>query len=133
MEALMRWNSAEYGQVPPSDFVPLAERTGAIMSMGAWALETGCQQLERWSTHPTTSEWTLSVNVSAHQFNHTNFAGDVLNLLKRYRIAASEGGAAPPDYHKGAVGRANWNRSVLRAYQPPPCMRAISPMAGVSM
>ncbi|RIJ02160.1 EAL domain-containing protein [Achromobacter sp. K91] len=44
MEALMRWNSAEYGQVPPSDFVPLAERTGAIMSMGAWALATGCQQ-----------------------------------------------------------------------------------------
>lgn len=82
----MRWNSAEYGQVPPSDFVPLAERTGAIMSMGAWALATGCQQLERWSTHPTTSEWTLSVNVSAHQFNHPNFVGDVLNLLKRYRI-----------------------------------------------
>lgn len=86
MEALMRWNSAEYGPIPPSEFVPLAERTGAIMSMGAWALEAGCQQLEQWSANPVASEWTLSVNVSAHQFNHPNFAGDVLNLLKRYRI-----------------------------------------------
>ncbi|QKH34654.1 EAL domain-containing protein [Achromobacter pestifer] len=87
MEALMRWNSAEYGQIPPSEFVPLAERTGAIMGMGAWALEAGCQQLEQWTTNPMASEWTLSVNVSAHQFNQPDFAGDVLNLLKRYRIA----------------------------------------------
>lgn len=87
MEALMRWHSAEYGQIPPSLFVPLAERSGAILCMGAWALEVGCQQLEQWSEDPITAEWTLSINVSAHQFNNSHFVGDVLNLLKRYRIA----------------------------------------------
>lgn len=87
MEALMRWNSAEFGQIPPSLFVPLAERSGAIVCMGAWALEEGCQQLQQWSRNPATSEWTLSVNVSAHQFNNSRFVGDMLELLDRYQIA----------------------------------------------
>ncbi len=86
MEALMRWNSPEFGEIPPSLFVPLAERSGAIGSMGAWVLEEGCRQLERWSHNPTASEWTLSINISAHQFNNSNFVDDILDLLKRYRI-----------------------------------------------
>ena len=55
-------------------------------------------------------------------------------------VHKKKGGSSEPPFssailacHNGAVGRASWNRSVLRAYQPPPCMRAISPMAGVSM
>nr|WP_315526601.1 EAL domain-containing protein [uncultured Achromobacter sp.] len=87
MEALMRWNSVEYGPIPPSLFVPIAERSGDILSMGAWALEEGCQQLRQWSENPVTSEWTLSVNVSAHQFNNPRFVGEVLELLDRYQIA----------------------------------------------
>jgi EAL domain-containing protein (putative c-di-GMP-specific phosphodiesterase class I) len=87
MEALMRWNSTEYGQIPPAQFVPLAERSGAIIYMGAWALHEGCQQLEQWSRMPTASEWTLSVNVSAHQFREADFVDDVEHLVQRYGIA----------------------------------------------
>lgn len=87
MEALMRWNSAEYGQIPPSLFVPLAERSGAILNMGAWALQAGCQQLQRWSESPATAGWTLSINVSARQFNDLHFVDDVLNLTDKYQIA----------------------------------------------
>lgn len=87
MEALMRWNSVEYGLIPPAQFVPLAERSGAIIHMGAWALDEGCRQLEQWSRIPTASEWTLSVNVSAHQFRHAHFVDDVLHLVQRYGIA----------------------------------------------
>lgn len=83
----MRWNSPEFGRIPPSLFVPLAERSGAILCMGAWVLEEGCRQLDRWSQTPVTSDWTLSVNISAHQFNNSDFVDDIIDLLKRYRIA----------------------------------------------
>ncbi|WP_353154006.1 bifunctional diguanylate cyclase/phosphodiesterase [Pollutimonas bauzanensis] len=86
MEALMRWNSPEYGQIPPSQFVPIAERSGAIVDMGAWALEESCKQLEQWAKSPKSSKWTLSVNISVHQFNSSCFFDEVLRLVEKYAI-----------------------------------------------
>lgn len=88
MEALMRWNSAEYGQISPAQFIPLAEQSGAILYMGDWALDESCQQLQRWSRIPMATNWTLSVNVSAHQFNNGHFVDYVLHAVQRYGIAS---------------------------------------------
>ncbi|MGE8567716.1 MAG: putative bifunctional diguanylate cyclase/phosphodiesterase [Achromobacter sp.] len=87
MEALMRWDSAEYGQIPPAQFIPLAEQSGAILNMGDWALNESCQQLQRWSRIPMAADWTLSVNVSAHQFDNAQFVDDMVHAMKWYGIA----------------------------------------------
>lgn len=87
MEALLRWQSPEHGLIPPNHFIPLAEKTGLIGSIGAWVLEASCRQLAEWALDPKTANWALSVNVSALQFNAPSFFDDVLSLLARTQIA----------------------------------------------
>ena len=48
MEALLRWNHPTRGQIPPSVFIPIAERTGQIQPLGQWALDVACRQLQLW-------------------------------------------------------------------------------------
>lgn len=81
VEALIRWHHHSLGQVPPAVFVPMAEETGMILSLGQWVLETACQQLIEWSKSPETSHWTMAVNVSASQFSHPDFVINVENAL----------------------------------------------------
>lgn len=69
VEALMRWEDPERGTVPPSEFIPLAEDTGLIVPMGAWALEEACRQGAEWSaSFPDRPPLLVSVNVSPRQF-----------------------------------------------------------------
>ncbi len=49
LEALLRWNNGELGEVSPVRFIPLAERTGLIVPIGAWVLEQTCRQVARWN------------------------------------------------------------------------------------
>lgn len=62
-EALMRWRHPEYGLIPPSDFIPLAEETGLIVAMGEWALHQACKDAMTWPHHVG-----VTVNLSASQF-----------------------------------------------------------------
>jgi EAL domain-containing protein (putative c-di-GMP-specific phosphodiesterase class I) len=48
MEALLRWNCAELGGVPPADFIPLAEDTGLILQIGTWVIRQACRQNQAW-------------------------------------------------------------------------------------
>ena len=82
-EALLRWNHPTRGQVPPSEFIPLAEKTGLIMFLGNWVLETACTQLAAWATREETSHLTLAVNISVRQMRHHSFVEDVLTTLRR--------------------------------------------------
>jgi len=66
-EALMRWNHPVRGMIPPDQFIPLAEDTGLIVPMGAWALQAACKAAVAWnaySAHPLK----IAVNLSARQF-----------------------------------------------------------------
>jgi diguanylate cyclase (GGDEF)-like protein len=81
-EALMRWEHPARGMVSPIDFIGVAEDTGLIVPMGEWILETACNQLVAWATH-TTSELTLSVNVSVRQFRQPDFVEKLLDILER--------------------------------------------------
>ena len=82
-EALIRWFHPERGLVMPGEFIPFAEETGIIASIGKWVLEAACAQLKRWADHPQTHHLRLSLNVSALQFKQVDFATQVLDTITR--------------------------------------------------
>jgi len=82
MEALIRWNSAEFGKISPCDFIPVAEETGIIKHVGEWVLNQAVkdyQRLARYGMSPAM----LSVNLSRKQFEGNRIVSDVENLLER--------------------------------------------------
>lgn len=83
-EALARWEHAERGFVPPSEFIPLAEECGLILPLGHWVLATACQQLAAWALNPETAHLTLAVNISASQFRMPSFVEEVLALIEHF-------------------------------------------------
>jgi len=87
-EALLRWQHPRRGIVMPGEFVPLAEETGLIVSIGQWVLETACTQLAAWANDAATAHLQLAINVSARQFRQTNFVDSV-------RTALAHSGAPP--------------------------------------
>lgn len=80
VEALVRWHSHEFGLVPPSEFIPLAEDTGLIIPIGEWVLHQACQQAARWR-ELTKNEFHMAVNLSARQFTVPDLAGTVGRIL----------------------------------------------------
>ena len=86
-EVLIRWVHPKRGMVSPIYFIPLAEETGLILPIGLWVLETACAQLKVWEASPLTRELTLSVNVSAKQFNQPEFVTQVQETIQRYAIS----------------------------------------------
>ncbi|CAN5511975.1 EAL domain-containing protein [soil metagenome] len=77
-EALVRWDHPELGTISPLEFIPIAEETGMIREIGTWVLRESCQQLRIWhDEHPSKSELTISVNVSARQLTSPDFIAQV--------------------------------------------------------
>jgi len=85
-EALVRWAHPTRGLVPPVQFIPLAEQSDLILSVGGWVLETACQQLARWAGDPVRAHWFLSVNVSARQILQANFVELVCVALSSTQV-----------------------------------------------
>jgi predicted signal transduction protein with EAL and GGDEF domain len=85
-EALMRWEHPTLGDVAPSRFIPLAEDSGMIVSMGVWALRKACLQAAQWrrAGHPALR---MSVNVSALQFNRPDWVDTVRRALHDSQLA----------------------------------------------
>ncbi|GAB3185761.1 putative bifunctional diguanylate cyclase/phosphodiesterase [Hydrogenophaga aquatica] len=76
VEALLRWNHPELGEITPTRFIPVAEETGMIDALGQWVVSEACRQIEAWERSPDApwlSQITVSVNVSAMEFNKPNF------------------------------------------------------------
>jgi len=71
LETLVRWNHPTRGLIMPSIFIPVAERTGAIVPLGHWVFEEGCRQLKRWRDQGIAPE-ILAVNVSGVQFKQAS-------------------------------------------------------------
>ncbi|MEI6100233.1 MAG: EAL domain-containing protein, partial [Eubacteriales bacterium] len=80
MEALLRWNNPELGMVPPVTFIPLAEQTGLINSIGEWVLLTACSQNKRWQDMGL-PHIRIAVNVSVNQFRNPSMVDQVKNVL----------------------------------------------------
>jgi EAL domain-containing protein (putative c-di-GMP-specific phosphodiesterase class I) len=85
-EALLRWQHPTRGAVSPADFIPVAEEMGLMPVLGSWVLEEAGRTLARWKTDPALSRLTLSVNVSASQFNESDFIATVNQLLATHAV-----------------------------------------------
>ena len=72
VEALLRWNSPALGDVPPAEFIPVAEDAGLIVPIGAWVLRESCETMARIAGE-LEDPVELSVNVSSHQLSHPGF------------------------------------------------------------
>lgn len=81
MEALMRWEHPERGNVPPMSFIPAAEETDLINQLGHWALRRSCEDALQW---PDTVR--IAVNVSAKQFANKGFPEIVMEVLEETGI-----------------------------------------------
>ena len=69
-ESLVRWRHPVLGMIPPLDFIPIAERTGFVVPLGAWILHEACRQLAEWHrTLPLTSDISVAVNISGAQWS----------------------------------------------------------------
>ncbi|MGF1548997.1 MAG: putative bifunctional diguanylate cyclase/phosphodiesterase [Sphingomonadaceae bacterium] len=75
-EALIRWTSAELGQIGPDRFIPIAEETGLIGRIGEWVLRTACSEAAGWP-----DEISVSVNISPRQLQEPSFVGTLVSAL----------------------------------------------------
>ncbi|GAB4507505.1 MAG: hypothetical protein Tsb0026_03240 [Sulfuricaulis sp.] len=80
MEALVRWNHGKRGLIMPNQFIPLAEETGLIVSIGEWVLRTACAQCRVWQKNGNTN-LRMAVNLSARQFQQPKLAEIVERIL----------------------------------------------------
>ena len=80
-EVLLRWQHPEHGMVSPAQFIPVAEDSGLITSIGFWVLQVACAQLKRWACNPSTRELRLAGNVSARQFRQPDFVEQLRHVL----------------------------------------------------
>jgi diguanylate cyclase (GGDEF)-like protein/PAS domain S-box-containing protein len=90
MEALVRWPRPGGLEIPPDQFVPLAEQTGAIGRLGYWVLDQACTQVSRWSSEDPGrfAHLVLSVNLSPRQLNEPRFVSSVREILARNDLDA---------------------------------------------
>ncbi|WP_098417129.1 EAL domain-containing protein [Vibrio sp. ES.051] len=80
VEVLLRWHHPEFGPVSPSDFIPIAEKTGLIQSIGEWVLKQACLQGNAWLERGI-EFGRIAVNVSALQLQQSNFIHRLRTIL----------------------------------------------------
>jgi diguanylate cyclase (GGDEF)-like protein/PAS domain S-box-containing protein len=86
-EALARWHHPEFGLVPPQDFIPVAEETGQILTIGQTVLESACRQARDWhETNPESPPLFVSVNLSVKQFNQPGLVDNIASLLQEFKL-----------------------------------------------
>lgn len=88
LEALVRWQHREAGLIAPSVFIPLAEKTGLIDSLGEWVAEQVCAQVVAWQARGARVP-RVSINVSPEQFRRTSVAAMMRRLLTRHQLDAA--------------------------------------------
>jgi predicted signal transduction protein with EAL and GGDEF domain len=87
-EALVRWQCAALGPVPPTVFIPLAEETGLIQEIGEWVLDRAAADLAGWGAEPTLR---LAVNISSRQLRSPQrFLGAIESTLARHGVAPAQ-------------------------------------------
>ena len=88
LEALTRWNHPEFGLIMPSDFIPVAEKSGLIMMIGKWVAEEACRQNKLWQDMGF-DICPISINLSGRQFEEPGLAIVINDILKESGLAAN--------------------------------------------
>jgi len=84
LEALLRWTHPELGEVPPAEFIPIAEETGLIVAIGEWVLRHACEAAARWP-----ADVRIAVNLSPVQFKNRRLGDLVRSILAETRLPPS--------------------------------------------
>lgn len=89
VEALARWNHPQWGMVPPSQFIPVAEDAGLIHELTLWLLDEACRQLAAWRSagHDVPC---VAVNLSGRSFHRPEFAQEISDALERHGLRTSD-------------------------------------------
>ena len=83
-EALIRWEHPERGLLTPDKFLPIAEESGLIVQVGAWAVGEACRRLRDWDRRNNgPSSFSLAVNLSARELTHPDVVPTVMNAVRR--------------------------------------------------
>jgi diguanylate cyclase (GGDEF)-like protein len=80
VEALLRWQHPDLGEVAPMQFIPVAEETGLIVPIGKWAIQTACRQSVEWREQGL-PRIGMAVNLTARQFCDDNLLADISSIL----------------------------------------------------
>jgi diguanylate cyclase (GGDEF)-like protein/PAS domain S-box-containing protein len=80
-EALLRWNSAKFGLMGPSEFISIIESSGLIFSIGEWVLRNACQQARRWA-EAGFDDFRIAINISGKQFKQPDFVEMLTDILR---------------------------------------------------
>lgn len=86
MEALVRWKDEDKGIIPPSVFIPLAEKTGSIIPIGKFVLEESIKQYAKWKNEYN-ADFVISINISALQYKKDDFVKSVIEVIEKYKVA----------------------------------------------
>lgn len=87
LEALLRWNHPQRGQLSPGEFIPLIETNSLLQSLGEMVVDKACEELAQWEGRGLALA-PVAVNVSARQFNHGDVAGQMAAALSRHKVHA---------------------------------------------
>ena len=85
LEALLRWSNPELGNVPPGEFIPIAEKTGLIRPLGRWVIDQACRQVRAWRDTGL-SVPSVAVNVSSLQLGNPGFLEELTDSLRRHQL-----------------------------------------------
>jgi diguanylate cyclase (GGDEF)-like protein/PAS domain S-box-containing protein len=88
-EALIRWEDSLKGRLSPADFIPVAEESNLILTIGKWVLMEACNQIKMWEDDGLGSLAYVSINVSSRQFRQQDFVSQVKHALDSAGIAPS--------------------------------------------
>lgn len=83
VEALVRWRHPQFGLLPPSRFIDIAEETGLIVQLGQWVLEEACRQAARWQVNDHVEGPFVSVNLAVRQIQDPGIVRTVARTLDR--------------------------------------------------
>lgn len=91
-EVLVRWNSPALGEVPPAEFIPVAEACGLVGGITDWVLDAACAQLALWRRELGAGQALprLAVNLSAHDLEREGFEQQLMQSLVRHRVRPAE-------------------------------------------
>ena len=88
VEALLRWHSAELGEISPITFIPLAEESGLVLPIGEWVMQEACETLKRWRSQGLT-EISIGINVSVLQLLRGHLPAHLRRVLDETGVPAN--------------------------------------------